>query len=320
MISTQKLVAARGKRLFIVILLVCAGVLSLQAQAGKPASSSTGQNPMLRETDFVGKSVQLARPAARIVTLSPASTEVMFAVGANVVGNTTYCLYPPEAAKVTKIGGFSASSMSVEKILSLKPDLVVSSGDIHKKVTDELVKFGIPVFAYAPDNFAEIGDGIKALARLTGRPEEGEKVARSMEERLADIQRKLAAVPESQRLSIFWEIYDDPLMTCGASTFQHAIVVAAGGRDIFSDLPGSWPRVSAEEVIRRAPQVIMGADDHGDKMSVDLIAGRPGWHLVPAVRDRRIVLLPSALVSSPGPRIVEGVYLAAKALYPRLFP
>ena len=123
-----------------------------------------------------------------------------------------------------------------------------------------------------------------------------------------------------QRPSVFWEVYHEPLMTCGAATFQHAIVEAAGGLDIFSDLKGSWPRVSSEEVIARSPQVIMGADDHGEALEYESIAARPGWLQIPAVKNRRIILLPTYLVSGPGPRIVHGIYLAAKALHPRLFP
>jgi len=78
--------------------------------------------------------------------------------------------------------------------------------------------------------------------------------------------------------------------------------------------------VSVEEVIRRAPQAIMAADDHGDKLSLAGLAARPGWNLLPAVRARRLILLPTGLVSNPGPRVADGVLAAAKALYPRYFP
>jgi len=121
-----------------------------------------------------------------------------------------------------------------------------------------------------------------------------------------------------QRLRSFGDLRR-PLRTSGSATFQHAIVEAAGGRDIFSDLAGSWPRVSAEEVIKRAPQVIMGADDHGDKLTVaSHRPARPGWNLIPAVRSGRIILLQQAL--SPIPARVAMASCCGKALYPRLFP
>jgi len=287
-------------------------------QAGTGEQSSAGTS--VQAVDSLGLMVRLAKPASRIVSLSPASTEVLFAVGATVVGDTTYCVYPPEALAVEKVGGFSADSMSIEKILSLKPDLVVSNGKIHKPATDELARYGIPIFAYDPSGFDGIAEGIIAIGTLAGRKEAAILVASIMKEKIAKIEKTLAVIPASQRLSVFWEVYDDPLMTCGSATFQHAIVEAGGGRDIFSDLPGSWPMVSAEEVIRRAPQVIMGADDHGEALTLAAIAKRPGWNLVPAVRTGKIILLPTGLVSNPGPRVADGVLSVAKALYPRLFP
>jgi len=285
------------------------------------ASTLCGQAPRsVQATDSSGKTVSLPKAAARVVSLAPASTEALFAVGANVVGDTTYCLYPPEAVNVTKIGGFSAKSMSIEKILSLRPDLVVSTGSIHQSVTDELARFGIPSFAYSPGNFDEIAAGIVSIGTLVGRKETAILVASALLEKIAKVKRVADAIPAAERLSVFWEVYDEPLMTCGTSTFQHAIVEAAGGKDIFSDLSGSWPRISSEEVIQRAPQVIMGADDHGDKLTLASVSARPGWNLIPAVRSRSIILLPTALVSGPGPRIADGVLAAAKALYPRYFP
>lgn len=277
-------------------------------------------NTAFSAVDSLGATIALPRAARRVVSLAPASTELLFAIGANVVGDTSYCTYPPEALAVAKIGGFSAKSMSIEKIISLKPDLVISSGSIHKTVADELSRYGIPSFAYCPGSFEEIAAGIAAIGALTGTDKAAALVASVMMAKIARVRETVAAIPAGQRLSVFWEVYDEPLMTCGTATFQHAIVEAAGGRDIFSDLSGSWPRVSAEEVIKRSPQVIMGADDHGDKLTSESISSRPGWARVPAVLSKRIVLLPAAIVSGPGPRIAEGVYLAAKALYPRLFP
>ena len=270
--------------------------------------------------DTAGTALKLAKPAVRVVSLAPASTEALFAIGANVVGDTTYCVYPPEAERVAKVGGFSADSMSLEKILSLKPDLVVSNGKIHKPITDELARYGVTTFVYDPASFEAIASAIVEMGKLTGRQDAGRIVAKTMLDKIAKVKKTVAAIPAAERLSVFWEVYDEPLMTCGASTFQHAIVEAAGGIDIFADLPGSWPMVSVEEIIRRAPQAIMAADDHGDKLTLAGLAARPGWNLVPAVRARRLILLPTGLVSNPGPRVADGVLAAAKALYPRYFP
>jgi iron complex transport system substrate-binding protein len=134
------------------------------------------------------------------------------------------------------------------------------------------------------------------------------------------VRAKTASLPREKRPTVFWEMYDEPLMTCGASTFPHFIIEAAGGRDLFSDLTGQWPVISGEEVIRRAPDWIMGADDHADKLTAAELAARPGWKRVPAVRQGHLALISANLVSRAGPRVAEGVLAVAQALYPELFP
>jgi len=297
-----------------------AAVLGL-AFAASFAIAAPSTSGAVSALDSEGRSISLKTTATRIVSLSPAITETLFAIGAGgaVVGVTTYCDFPSQALALPKVGGFSAKTISVEKIIALKPDLVVSSGSIHKAVEESLARLGVAVFSYAPDTFADIARDMSALGSLSGTRESAERSARAMIDTIASIAATLASVKAGDRPSVFWEIYEDPLMTAGSATFQHSIVEAGGGRDIFSDLPGSWPRVSAEEVLRRAPAYIMGADDHGDKMSVAQIAARPGWSNVPAVRDGRIVLIPASIVSRPSPRIAQGVLAVAKALYPGLF-
>ncbi|HAP54667.1 MAG: cobalamin-binding protein [Spirochaetia bacterium] len=269
--------------------------------------------------DSLGKPLSLFKPASRVISLGPGSTEVLFAIGAKVVGVTSYCVYPPEALKVERIGGFSADSMSLEKILSLRPDLVVDSGAIHTGLTKALANYGIPHYSYDPGSFEDIARGIRNLGTLTGRSEQADVVAATMLNRIDEVKRRVGTLGEEKRKSVFWEVYNEPLMTCGSATFQHAIVEAGGGRDIFADLPGSWPMVSNEEVIKRAPEVIMGADDHGDNISLQALRARPGWSLIPAVKNGKVIILPTGIVSNPGPRVAEGVRAVAEALYPELF-
>ena len=273
----------------------------------------------LDAVDSTGVAISLKAPALRVVSLAPASTEILFAVGATVVGDTTYCLNPPEALAVPKIGAFTADSISIEKILSLKPDLVVSNGKIHRAVTEALARYGIVSYAYDPATFAQIAQGMETLGRLTGNDTKGMAVARTFLDKLASVKQTLSGLVANQKPAVFWEVYDEPLMTCGFPTFQHAIVEAAGGRDIFSDLSTAWPVISSEEVIARAPQVIMAADDHGDRLTLEGLMKRPGWSGLPAIKNRRLILLPTALVSAPGPLIADGVLAAARALHPELF-
>ncbi|MCX7028378.1 MAG: ABC transporter substrate-binding protein [Spirochaetes bacterium] len=284
------------------------------------ATFAFGQvNPGVKAVDSLGMTISLPKAAARVVSLAPASTEILFAVGAKVVGDTTYCLYPPEALEIPKIGGFSADSMSIEKILSLKPDLVVSNGKIHRAVTEILARYGIVSYAYDPAAFEQIGQGMVNLGRLTGNEAKGGAAAAAFLDKIENVKKALSGLTADQKPTVFWEVYDEPLMTCGSPTFLHEIIETAGGRDIFSDLKTAWPVVSSEAVLARAPQVIMGADDHGEKLTFEALSKRPGWPGLPALRNRRIILLPAALVSAPGTLIADGVLAAAKALHPELF-
>jgi iron complex transport system substrate-binding protein len=271
--------------------------------------------------DSMGRSLSLSAPARRIVSLSPEATESLYAIGAGklMVGDTDYCDYPAEAKTLAKIGGFSADTISVEKIVALRPDLVVTAGTIHQPVEAALSKLGVPIFAYLPTNFAAIEEEIRALGRLAGLAEQGRAVADTLHGALEKARSLTASLPDSRRPRVFWQVYDEPLMTCGADSFPHQVIELAGGRDIFSDLPGPWPVVSAEEVLRRSPQVILSPDDMGDKVDPVKLASRPGWAAIPAVRDKKIALLSANLVSRAGPRIVEGVLAALKVLHPELF-
>jgi len=305
--------------------MVLAGAFALAATAqttgtaaGKVAAAGTRVSAM----DSSGRVVTLASPARRIVSISPAATEVAFAVGAGayVVGDTTYCDYPAAAVALPKVGGFSASTISVERIVALKPDLVLTAGpSMHGAVETALAKLGIAVFAYDPVDFAGIAKGMNAMGDLAATGDTARAASGAMLAAIEKVRSAVSSVPKDRRPTVFWEVYDDPLMTCGAASFPHAIIEASGGRDIFTDLPGAWPRVSAEEVIRRAPDYIMGADDHGDKLTAAGVAARPGWSTIPAVKSGRIVLLPANIVSRAGPRVAEGVQALARALYPELF-
>jgi iron complex transport system substrate-binding protein len=305
-------VKPRASSIVFFFALAIAGAATAQAQARFGTVSAK---------DSLDRLVTVRTPVARVVSLSPAATEVVYAVGAGstMVGDTQYCNYPAEALALPKVGGYAASTISIERILALKPDLVISSGSAQDQIGEALAELGIKVFAYDPQDFASIREAMLSIGVLLGT--EG-LAAAAADKMLAEIERIksiVAAVPANKRPSVFWEVYDEPLMTCGSATFPHYIIEASGGRDIFSDLSGSWPRISSEEVIRRAPDYIMGADDHGDRLTVAVASKRPGWANVPAVKAGRILLLPADPVSRASPRIAEGVRLVATALYPALF-
>lgn len=264
-------------------------------------------------TDAAGRSVTLQKSAARVISLSPAVTETLFAIGADkeIVGVTEFCNYPAAAATKTKVGGFSGATISVEQIVALKPDLVVLSATMHAKLIPLLDQVHITSFAVEPASFADVYRDIQTLGALTGHEKEAAQVITSMKNRIAAVQ-KLPSPKVKPR--VFWELWHDPLMTAGGPTFITEAITLAGGVNIFGDLKEQWPQVSFEELLVRKPDWILSGTDHGDQMKLDEIVKRPGWSNIAAVKNKKIATVDSDIVYRGGPRLADAVEALAKIL------
>ncbi len=291
------------------------------APTATQAPAAEGAVFPLTVTDSLGREVTIPSKPARLISLAPSVTEILFAVGAGdqVVGVTSFCNYPAEATTREVVGGFDPNTISVEKIVSLKPDLVFVEDIIHQPIIDALDKLHIPVVAVAARTVAGVYDNITFVGQVTGHPAEAAQVVTSMQDRINAVATRLANLPTSDRPTVFWEMWDEPLMTTGPNTFTSQIIELAGGVNIFADVTQDYPQVSLEEVVSRNPAVIMSADTHGDKLSVEQVAQRPGWANIDAVKNNRIYLLNGDIVSRAGPRLADAVEAAARALHPELF-
>lgn len=285
-----------------------------------PPTATPGKFP-LTLTDDLGREVTLSGLPQRIVSLAPSNTEVLFAVGAGdqVVGVTQYCNFPPEAQGREQIGGFSAKTISIEKIVDLEPDLVLAAGEIHQPVIEALDQLNILVFSIDPNTLDEVYSDIELVGRLTGHEEEAAQVVAEMEDRVAAVTERVNTIPQEERLTVYWEVFDEPRMTAGPSTFTGQLIELAGGVNIFADVSEDYPQISDEEVIGRDPAVIMGADTMGDKLTTELVAQRPGWDQIEAVQKARIYLFDGDMVARAGPRLAQVLEVMAEALYPELF-
>lgn len=272
-------------------------------------------------TDDLGRTVTVTQQPERLISLAPSLTEVLFAIGAGeqLVGVTEYCDYPEEAKSRERIGGFSANTISVEKIVALKPDLVFATGGIHQPIIDALDDLGIPVVALDPQNMEQVYSSIAVAGRLTGHAQEADQVVEAMKQRVQAVVDRVANIPQEKRVKVYWQIWDEPLMTAGPSSFAGQLIELAGGINIFGDLTASYPQISAEEVVKRNPDVIMGPDTHGDKLTVEVFRQRPGWSEIKAVQEGRIYLMDGNIVSRSGPRLADALEAVAKALYPERF-
>lgn len=273
------------------------------------------------EEDLLGRSVTIAEAPQAIVSLAPSVTEMLFAVGAGpqVVGRTEYDNYPPEVESLPTIGGFSASSISVESILELEPDLVIAGDASQIELVETLEETGITVFVVQPETVDEILSTIRTVGAVTGHAAEAEALVAEMEARIAAVQDGVSDIPAGERVTVFYEVWHEPLMTTTNQTFIGELVELAGGQNIFGDLEETYPTISAEEIIELDPDVILGPSSHSDQLTVEIIAGRPGWENLSAVAGSAVFIVDGDIISRPGPRIVDALESIAADLYPGSF-
>jgi iron complex transport system substrate-binding protein len=289
-----------------------------RATAAAPASAASETHTVV---DSLGRSVSIAKTPRRIVSLAPSVTEILFAVGAGpqVVGDTKFCNYPAEAQALPKIGGFTAKTISVEAIVDLTPDLVIAGTASQKPVVEALEKLNLTVLVLTPDSFESVYAGIEQIGAVTGHVEEAETVVAQMRRRVDAVTAKVAAVPADQRPAVFWEVFDEPLTTAGPNTFIGQMIQLAGATNIFEDAQENYPQVSAELVVERDPEVILGPTTQSAKLTPELVAQRPGWANLTALRKQRFYLLDGDMTTRAGPRLADALEALAKKLYPELF-
>ena len=260
--------------------------------------------------DDTGAMVRLAAPARRIVSLAPHATENLFAAGAGdrLVGAVAYSDYPEAAASVPRVGGYS--SLDLEAIVALKPDLVVAwqSGNADTAV-DKLKALGLTVYQTQPDRLEDIPASIENLGRLAG----SEKVARRA---AADFRQRLAALRKrySTRLAVpvFYQVWHRPLLTVGGAQIISDVIRLCGGENIFAGLAAKAPSVGVEAVLAADPEAIV-ASGMGKNTPVGLEDWRR-WKHMKAVARGNLFFVPSDLMHRPTPRLLDGAELLCRQL------
>lgn len=270
-------------------------------------------------TDALGHPVTLAARPARIVSMAPSNTEILFAIGAGpqVAGVTSYCDYPPEAADKPRVGEFSRSSL--ESIVSLDPDLVLAARFNPMEVLEGLRKLGIPVFALAPSRLSDALDTIAQIGRLAGHAAAADSLVGRMRERIDRVRQAVATVPDSARPLVLWGRLEAPMYTAGPGGYLNDLIVAAGGRNIAADAKADWPQIGLETIVARNPDVIIVSSGDADiQRDLARLRATGGWRDVAAVIQGRIYNVDPDLLQRPGPRIVTGLEQLCRILHPGL--
>ncbi len=249
--------------------------------------------------DDMRHAVTLAAPAQRIVSLAPHTTELLFAAGAGskIVGISEYSDYPAAARSIASIG--SSAALDLERILALKPDLIVSwgSGNLGPQV-GKLRELGIPVFESEPRDFDTVATSLERLAQLAGTTAVGQQAASQFRSRLAQLSATYAQRPT---VTVFYQVWRDPLMTLNDAHLVSSVIRLCGGQNIFGKLPTLVPTVNVEALMQADPEVILAGSSADDPKYDWRRFGR-----LKAVVRGNLFTLNSDQMTRPGPRILDG--------------
>lgn len=253
-------------------------------------------------TDDAGQTITLPQPARRIVSLAPHITELLFAAGAGaaVVGASEYSDYPDAATRIARIGG--GGGLDLEAIVALQPDLVIAwqSGNPAGQV-QRLQELGLHVFRSEPRSLQDIPHTLQRLAQLAGTETVAQPVIDAYTQRLQTLRTRYANRPP---VSVFYQVWDQPLMTINDAHLVGDVLRLCGGANIFADQPVLAPQVSVEAVLARNPQAIVIAAGNGDADM--LTATWKNWPQLQAVRDAHLYTLQRELLVRHTPRILDG--------------
>lgn len=305
---------------WLILILVFGLALSACAPQATTTPAETAAGP-LTFTDGLGRTVTLAAPAQKIVSLAPSTTEMLYAVGAGaqMVGRDSFSNYPEEATKLADIGG-SNGAYSYDAIAALQPDLVVAAAINTEDQVKSLTDLGLTVYYVGnPTSFEELYKSLEALGEMTGHVEEAINLTDSLNTRVQKVLDTVAAAETTP--VVFYELDgSDPSKpwTSGPGTFMDMLISMAGGKNVGASLSSAWAQISVEELLTQNPDVIL-LGDAAYGTTVDQVKAREGWDKIKAVQTDAIYSFNDDLVSRAGPRLVQGLEELAKTIHPELY-
>jgi iron complex transport system substrate-binding protein len=279
--------------------------------------TSVSYSASITVKDEVGRKVTFPFPPKRIVSLAPNITEILFSLGLDeeIVGVSIHCNFPEKAKSKTQVGSYI--SIDFERIVYLKPDLIIATAVGNTRdMVERLGELGFPTYVIFPKNFNDILQSIGHLGQVVNREKEAEEII----QRVAKRSKRIVELTKTlHRPKIFIQIGDAPIVTVGKGSFADDLIRLAGGENIASREKEVYPRFGMEEILKRSPEVILisSMNPKGDYQKIFLEWSR--WKTIPAVKNKRIHLIDSDLIDRPSPRIIEGLEEMARILHPERF-
>jgi len=271
-------------------------------------------------TDDMGREVTINEIPQRIVSHVPSITEMLFAlgVGERVVGVSDYCDYPEEAKSKTSVGNYF--NPSIENIVALEPDLVLTDGHSEGIIQLDELEPPINYLVIDPTDIDGVFADLELLGRVTGSEGEAEELIESMRDSIANVTALVARAPRPKVLYIIDATELTFPWTGGHGSFIDAFITIAGGENIAAGAEGAWVQLSIEEIVNADPEIIVLPAKHGTAFtSPETLMEHPVWQETTAVKEGKIFIIDDDLVSRSGPRIVQGLEELARIIHPELF-
>ncbi|MEC1791254.1 ABC transporter substrate-binding protein [Bacillus vallismortis] len=268
--------------------------------------------------DASNQEVTIKKEPEKIVSLMPSNTEITYALGLGekVVGVTKNDTYPKEVQKVEKVGDMN---VNVEKVIALKPDLVLaheSSMSASADAIKQLKDAGITVLTVNDaQSFSEVYKSIEMIGEASGAEEKADQLVKSMKSELQDIQEKAKTISKDEEKSVFIEVSPAPdIYTTGKDTFMHEMLNVIHAKNAAADQTG-WVQITDEAIVKLNPDAIVTTDG----VEAKAVEKRDGWSEINAVKHHRVYDVDPDLVTRSGPRLIEGVEELAESIYPDTF-
>ncbi|HWO55559.1 ABC transporter substrate-binding protein [Paenibacillus sp. FSL M7-1455] len=297
-----------------------------QEPAKQEASQQQTQTDSLKTTypltlqDATGESFTFNEAPKKIVSVSPAETEALFAIGLGnvIVGVSDFDDYPEEAKSKPKMGGIMKPNE--EAIIAAQPDIVFTGISMSEEAVKKMRGLGIKIFKTDPKTVDDVIQNIETYGKITDHQAEAQKVVDQMKAEENKVVEAVKSLSGDKKKKVYIEF--SPGWTVGKGEFMDELINLAGGINVAADTQG-WNEISEEKIIKDNPDVILYAksvvDDKTKKGLGDIIKGRSGWDQITAVKNGAVIGLDDNLLSRPGPRVTQGLQEVAKAIYPELF-
>jgi ABC-type Fe3+-hydroxamate transport system substrate-binding protein len=291
----------------VLVFAACAPVLAVSALV--LAACDKPRSQVATVSDDFGDPVRIGQPPTRIVSLNPVTTEMLFAFGADsrLVGRSQFDLWPDASKAIPDLG--NGLQPNVEVVLGAHPDLVIlyASQD-NRPAAARFRAAGVSTLSLRTDHIADFRRTVQLLGASLSDSARARLVSDSV---FRTLDRVRAATEKLPRPTVFWHIWDAPLITIGSGSFMTELVDVAGGRNVYADITGPSATISLEDVSRRDPDFILAGPQGVQKIEEDR-----RWRIVRAVREGKVLKVDTVLVGRPGVRLGEAAVSLANLLHP----